>query len=348
MPDSSDGITVDVDVTTPDPAMHTGRLWIAFHERAVRGSNVAYYADLATALDRTARWYWRGVYGHITKPVAWRSFAGGGLWQLHDADGHTGVVVTTDELHGAAKPSASLIDSSRPETDSEAAQRRGRFFLDIWREKDRTPCIGFVMSETRVALNGDYMARLMVGDLEVLLDDSDALQRMRAAADSVPALLSHGTYEGPPISQELADALNGPRTVMLLPTTATVPAEADEDDDDIWTDAELIARLQEPHPEQWSDVFRVLAERVANETADWNAGRGRFLLADGTRKGLDAAAIIRNFGWTLTAAAEAGQAAVGDDIEAAADPDHAAEWREIRDRLHQAARDLHGIADGWI
>ena len=70
------------------------------------------------------------------------------------------------------------------ETDGEAARRRGRFFLDAWREKDRTPCVSFVESEARTALNGDSMARLFAGDLEVLLDDSEALQRLRNGTTS--------------------------------------------------------------------------------------------------------------------------------------------------------------------
>lgn len=44
-----------------------------------------------------------------------------------------------------------------------------------------------------------------------------------AVDDSVPTLLADGAYQGPPISQELADALNGPRTV-ILPARAADPA----------------------------------------------------------------------------------------------------------------------------
>ena len=244
------------------------------------------------------------------------------------------------EVHQAVAVVQSWVDSA---SDDEC-------LIELEARTLRTVVNGLARTTADLARARVSIEHLTAANIQLQTISTQTRALADTASDTVHALLSHGTYEGPPIPQELADALNGGPTVMLTPpVTVTADESADEDDDDMWTDAELVARLQSPWPEQWSDVVRVLAERVAVETADWNAGRGRFAAVDGKpREGLDPAAIIRNFGWTLTAAAETGQAAVGDDIESAGDPDHAAEWREIRDRLHQGARDLLGIADGWI
>lgn len=124
MTGQADGVTVDVDVQSPDLDFRTGKLWIAFHENDGRRTNVEYFADLRTALDRTARVYWRGGYGHITKPIAWHQFASGGLWQLHDADGHTGVVLTMADLIMAA-PTPAVTDQINAGAHGPAATEPG-------------------------------------------------------------------------------------------------------------------------------------------------------------------------------------------------------------------------------
>lgn len=102
-----------------------------------------------------------------------------------------------------------------------------------------------------------------------------AQERAQAAGDTVHALLSTGAYQGPPIPQELADALNGPRTVMLAPAAAAVPAEAAAGDDDgqddedrPWTLAELTDHLRRQNPDADARVIREVSRRMAAQMTD--------------------------------------------------------------------------------
>jgi hypothetical protein len=185
-----DGITVDVDVTAPDAAYRTGKLWIGFHEdHHLRRGYTEYFADLATALDRVARVYWRGGLGHITKPVAWHQFAGGGLWQLHDANGHTGIVVTMAELHSAAATQA---------PDAAAAELTR--ILDDWK----------AIGGTRIPIGEDHM---YVDSLLQLLAERDAVPKTWPPAAVVDGECSWHTirlYQG-------TDIFNGTPCVLVEP-----------------------------------------------------------------------------------------------------------------------------------
>lgn len=106
-----------------------------------------------------------------------------------------------------------------------------------------------------------------------------AQERAQAAGDSVHAMLSTGRYQGPPISQELADALNGPRTVVVLPEhdvaaaqqPAVVPVDPDETDDDEdapWSLADLTAHLSRQDPDADGRVVREVTRRMAAQLPD--------------------------------------------------------------------------------
>lgn len=100
-----------------------------------------------------------------------------------------------------------------------------------------------------------------------------------------------------------------------------------------FTTAELVARLSGPHPEQWTDVIRALAQRTR---AALDA-RGTDLL--------DEAAIVRN----LAATVEAVRAITAQVIEADLLGDGIADvWSELNEHLDQAAKSLDWIAKGWL
>lgn len=98
-----------------------------------------------------------------------------------------------------------------------------------------------------------------------------------------------------------------------------------------FTTAELVARLQSPYPEQWSDVIRALAERT--------------LAAVQEPRSIDAAAIVRNLAHTVGDAARITEHAID---AGELDETHRARWAEIASHLEQAASGLGWIAEGWI
>lgn len=100
--------------------------------------------------------------------------------------------------------------------------------------------------------------------------------------------------------------------------------------DDEWTTADLTAAIDGPWPEGWTDVIRVLAERVTTELA----GRGTHPI--------DEAAIVRNFATTIDQAAVIIEGFVGGNDHTAVD------WAEIRGHLNAATKGLRWIAEGWI
>lgn len=106
----------------------------------------------------------------------------------------------------------------------------------------------------------------------------------------------------------------------------------DEDPETVeFTTAELVDRLRGPHPEEWSDVIRALAERILGAVAEPRA--------------LDAAAIVRNLAHTVGDAARITEQAID---AGELDETHRAHWAEIAAHLEQAASGLGWIAEGWI
>lgn len=98
-----------------------------------------------------------------------------------------------------------------------------------------------------------------------------------------------------------------------------------------FTTAELVERLRGPHPEQWTDVIRALAERT--------------LAAVQEPRSIDAAAIVRNLAHTVGDAARITEHAI--DAQEL-DETHRARWAEIASHLEQSASGLGWIAEGWI
>lgn len=103
------------------------------------------------------------------------------------------------------------------------------------------------------------------------------------------------------------------------------------DDDPEFTTFELVERLRGPHPEEWTDVIRALAQRTLAALAE--------------PRSVDAAAIVRNLARTVGDATRITAHAI--DAEEL-DETHRAHWAEIASHLEQAASGLGWIAEGWI